>query len=104
MEKRQWKVLEAYGNMAYPKSAHIFNMAKGERVDNDETGEVGRHRTVRCFYEKLRNLDHPMRNVEPWRGFTSAGTTVRLAAVGPLQWPVEDQWWDQWWGRDWAAI
>lgn len=91
MERRRWKVLEAHENVAYPKSAHRFDRAKGEKVGNNGAGEAGRDGEARRSDVKLRNLDHPMRNVEPWKGFTSAGATARLAAGGPLWWLVEDQ-------------
>lgn len=49
--------------MGYPKAIHRFSTAKGERV-----GKMRQERqteTRKSFDAELRNLDHPMKNVEP---------------------------------------
>lgn len=55
------KVLEAYENMTYPKTAHRFDRAKGERVGKNEAGEAGRGQKVKSSDVKLGNLDHPIK-------------------------------------------
>lgn len=60
-----WKVLEAYENVAYPKASHRFNMDEGERVGANEAGVAGRDQKAKSLAAKLRNLDHPMKNVKP---------------------------------------
>lgn len=51
--------------MAYPKAVHRFTIAEGKRAGKNEAGEAGGDQKVKSLDAELRNLDHPMKNVEP---------------------------------------
>lgn len=60
-----WKVLEASRIWLYPKAVHRFTIAERERVGKNEAGEAGGDQKMKSLDAELRNLDHPMKNVEP---------------------------------------